>query len=74
VAQRMVDTLTSDAVDLGVERVVPRASIGVAWSNGQHIDADSLVARADQAMYESKRQRLGRPVLATCATEITRAA
>jgi diguanylate cyclase (GGDEF)-like protein/PAS domain S-box-containing protein len=39
----------------------PQASIGVAWSNGGAISADELVARADRAMYESKRERAGEP-------------
>jgi diguanylate cyclase (GGDEF)-like protein/PAS domain S-box-containing protein len=40
-------------------------SIGVAWSNGDAIGADTLVAEADSAMYESKHERAGRPRLAT---------
>jgi GGDEF domain-containing protein len=51
------------------------ASIGVAWTPGAEcagpagtggrggVSADSLVARADRAMYESKRAGLGRPVM-----------
>ena len=30
-------------------------SIGVAWSTGNELDADALVARADAAMYAAKR-------------------
>jgi diguanylate cyclase (GGDEF)-like protein/PAS domain S-box-containing protein len=41
-----------------------QASIGVAWSSGEAIDAEALIARADRAMYESKRERAGRPTLA----------
>jgi diguanylate cyclase (GGDEF)-like protein/PAS domain S-box-containing protein len=44
-------------------------SIGVAWSNGDGTGADTLVARADGAMYESKRERAGRPKLATADSE-----
>ena len=44
-------------------RVSSRASIGVAWSSGADVDADTLVARADAAMHESKRRGAGRPVL-----------
>ncbi len=33
-----------------------RASVGVAWATSDSVDGDSLVARADEAMYESKRQ------------------
>jgi diguanylate cyclase (GGDEF)-like protein/PAS domain S-box-containing protein len=39
------------------------ASVGVSWTRGDH-DADLLMARADQAMYEAKRSGEGRPVLA----------
>jgi PleD family two-component response regulator len=34
--------------------IEPRASVGVAWSS-TILDADTLVAQADDAMYESKR-------------------
>ena len=40
-----------------------RASIGVACTTGVDGDADTLVGEADAAMYESKRQSAGRPVL-----------
>ena len=33
-----------------------RASIGVAWTD-RPIDADTFVARADEAMYEAKQAR-----------------
>lgn len=46
-------------------------SIGVAWSSGDGVGADALVARADGAMYESKRERAGRPKLATADSEIS---
>jgi diguanylate cyclase (GGDEF)-like protein/PAS domain S-box-containing protein len=38
-------------------------SIGVAWSQGEEISADDLIARADEAMYASKRQGEGKPTL-----------
>ncbi len=44
--------------------VLARVSIGVAWSSGEGADADALVAQADGAMYESKREGEGRPKLA----------
>ena len=44
--------------------VVVQASIGVAWSAGEGADADEMVAKADHAMYESKREGSGRPKLA----------
>ncbi|MEO6701264.1 MAG: sensor domain-containing diguanylate cyclase [Jatrophihabitantaceae bacterium] len=44
------------------------ASIGIGWTDGQHVragvTADLLVAQADTAMYESKHEGIGRPVLA----------
>lgn len=45
-----------------------RVSIGVAWSDGTGTAADLLVARADDAMYESKHERAGRPKLATLSS------
>jgi diguanylate cyclase (GGDEF)-like protein/PAS domain S-box-containing protein len=55
VANRMVTRL-------GAARPVPiRASVGVAWTRQSHLDADHLVAEADVAMYESKREGEGRP-------------
>lgn len=44
--------------------IEPRVSIGVAWSKGQDISAEALVAQADRAMYESKHEAAGRPRLA----------
>ncbi|HWG72507.1 MAG TPA: sensor domain-containing diguanylate cyclase [Acidimicrobiales bacterium] len=41
-----------------------RASIGVAWTHDPWAQADRLVQAADTAMYESKRARLGEPVMA----------
>ena len=43
--------------------MTPSASIGVAWSHDPIIDADAFVARADRAMYRSKREGLGQAVL-----------
>jgi diguanylate cyclase (GGDEF)-like protein/PAS domain S-box-containing protein len=52
-AQRVRDALT-DRVDVKSGTVELRASVGVAWS-AQDLDADALVAQADEAMYEAKR-------------------
>jgi diguanylate cyclase (GGDEF)-like protein/PAS domain S-box-containing protein len=40
-----------------------QVSIGMAWTRTINTDADTLVGEADAAMYESKRQDQGRPVL-----------
>jgi diguanylate cyclase (GGDEF)-like protein/PAS domain S-box-containing protein len=63
IAERIAEVLGAASIDLGAQTVTPTASIGLAWSNSPNTDADTLVAQADQAMYESKRRRLGRPVL-----------
>jgi diguanylate cyclase (GGDEF)-like protein len=56
IAERIAAVITS-TVDLGPIPVQVRASVGVAWTK-QTLDADTLIAWADSAMYESK--RLGR--------------
>jgi diguanylate cyclase (GGDEF)-like protein/PAS domain S-box-containing protein len=48
------------------------ASIGAAWAVNQETTGDALVARADAAMYEAKRERSGRPVLAQLTPPETR--
>jgi diguanylate cyclase (GGDEF)-like protein/PAS domain S-box-containing protein len=64
VAQRIVEQLAEPLELTSGERVRLRASIGVAWEVNGETTADGLVARADAAMYESKRQGTGSPVLA----------
>jgi diguanylate cyclase (GGDEF)-like protein/PAS domain S-box-containing protein len=59
-AQRLADTLRRAATP-GGSAVGYQVSIGVVWSSGPDTDADTLVAHADRAMYESKRERAGRP-------------
>jgi diguanylate cyclase (GGDEF)-like protein len=56
IAERIAAALSS-TVDLESGPVQLRASVGVAWTT-EVLDADTLIARADSAMYESK--RLGR--------------
>jgi diguanylate cyclase (GGDEF)-like protein/PAS domain S-box-containing protein len=53
VARRIGATLT-EPVNITTEIIDLGASVGVAWSS-ESIDADTLVAQADQAMYKSKR-------------------
>ena len=67
VALRAVGRLRG-AVHLGDVRVEVVASVGVAWTCDPEVDADALVAMADAAMYDSKRQGAGRPVLRTEVT------
>jgi len=51
--QRVRDALTG-RVEVSTGIVELRASVGVAWS-ATDLDADALVAQADDAMYEAKR-------------------
>jgi diguanylate cyclase (GGDEF)-like protein/PAS domain S-box-containing protein len=53
VAKRILATLT-DRIDMSTGFAELGASIGVAWSDGP-IDADTLIAQADRAMYDAKR-------------------
>jgi diguanylate cyclase (GGDEF)-like protein/PAS domain S-box-containing protein len=46
-----------------------RASVGVAWTGNQGVQAQWLVRQADRAMYESKRLGQGTPVLAGARPE-----
>lgn len=70
VAERVAATLRRE-VELEAETVDVRASVGVAWSGDEALDADELVARADAAMYESKRRGVGRPVAFAAALRRT---
>lgn len=50
------------AIEIGAARLEQKASIGVAWTSTL-TDAEALVAAADAAMYDSKREARGRPVV-----------
>jgi diguanylate cyclase (GGDEF)-like protein/PAS domain S-box-containing protein len=63
VADRIADQL-SDVMEVAGAMVRSRASIGVAWTGGPATSPEDLIRAADSAMYESKRSRTGRPVLA----------
>jgi diguanylate cyclase (GGDEF)-like protein/PAS domain S-box-containing protein len=52
-AKRISAALTT-SLTIGANEVQLRASIGVVWTI-EALDTDSLIARADSAMYESKR-------------------
>jgi diguanylate cyclase (GGDEF)-like protein/PAS domain S-box-containing protein len=68
-AQRLTSTLSGD-VRLSAGSISHQVSIGVAWSDSDRTDADSLVALADAAMYDSKRRRTGEPTLAQINPEM----
>jgi diguanylate cyclase (GGDEF)-like protein len=63
IAERIATVLTS-TVDIGSRSVTLRASVGVAWTT-EHLEADTLIAWADSAMYESKRVGLPAVTLST---------
>lgn len=63
VAQRICELLDTP-LELSCGPVELRASIGVAWPGDESIATEELVKRADEAMYRSKGQRQGKPMLA----------
>jgi diguanylate cyclase (GGDEF)-like protein len=66
IAGRMA-ALLGQEVNLPAGRVKLSASIGVAWSNRPGLGADAFVGLADVAMYQSKNDGQGVPVLAGVA-------
>jgi diguanylate cyclase (GGDEF)-like protein/PAS domain S-box-containing protein len=68
-AERLTSVLSGD-VRLSTSSITHHVSIGVAWSDSDDIDADSLVALADSAMYESKRRPSGETKLAKLNPEM----
>jgi diguanylate cyclase (GGDEF)-like protein/PAS domain S-box-containing protein len=64
IAERIADEVRRSRLGVNGEQVVPRLSIGIAWTPAAACTADALIARADEAMYESKRYRGGAPTLA----------
>ena len=62
IGARIAEALTA-TVDVGAGMADLRASVGVAWTS-EEIDADALIARADSAMYVSKRAGLGAVAIA----------
>ena len=62
-AERLAEA-QGEEVSVAKGRFVVRVSIGVAWSSGEGVDADTIVAQADNAMYESKREGAGQPKFA----------
>jgi diguanylate cyclase (GGDEF)-like protein/PAS domain S-box-containing protein len=70
-AERMAEAQSAE-VRVAKGRLVVRVSIGVAWSSGEAVDADTIVAQADNAMYESKREGAGQPKFARAPAASTR--
>jgi diguanylate cyclase (GGDEF)-like protein/PAS domain S-box-containing protein len=62
-ANRFSEVLSGE-VRVSEKSIELAASIGVAWSNDKHVDADALIAQADDAMYDAKSGDDGRPRLA----------
>jgi GGDEF domain-containing protein len=56
VAERVTAAVRQPVVLAGVT-IEPGASVGIAWSDGEATDADALIAAADKAMYEAKRNQ-----------------
>jgi diguanylate cyclase (GGDEF)-like protein/PAS domain S-box-containing protein len=57
-AQRLgarVAAAVQQPLEIGDALLEPSCSVGVAWTSDPHEDVDALVARADAAMYASKR-------------------
>ncbi|MBV8717059.1 MAG: sensor domain-containing diguanylate cyclase [Chloroflexi bacterium] len=67
IAERVATTLGAVPIRLVGEQVTPCASIGVAWSADPNVNGDALVARADEAMYASKRRRGSHPTITEAA-------
>jgi diguanylate cyclase (GGDEF)-like protein/PAS domain S-box-containing protein len=62
IAERVAASVSGE-ISLDGRVVEPQVSVGVAWTDIA-IAADALIARADAAMYESKRLGRGEPVCA----------
>ena len=63
VAQRVAEAI-AQPLSLSTRVLRPSASIGVTWTESGKASPDELIAHADRAMYQSKRDRRGEPVLA----------
>jgi diguanylate cyclase (GGDEF)-like protein/PAS domain S-box-containing protein len=68
-AERVAGAMTT-TLDVGPGLVELRTSVGVAWT-AEALDADTFIAQADSAMYESKRTRGNRVTLFTPASDGT---
>jgi diguanylate cyclase (GGDEF)-like protein len=64
IGERIAAAVRGEDLLAAGERISPGLSVGIAWTPVGASTADALVARADTAMYRSKRYRDGRPTLA----------
>jgi len=64
IGEALVAALSGAELDCAGERLLPQASIGVAWGDSATTAPDALIARADAAMYAAKKARTGRLALA----------
>jgi diguanylate cyclase (GGDEF)-like protein/PAS domain S-box-containing protein len=60
IAERVASSVSGE-IALNGRFVEPQVSVGVAWTDSP-VEADTLIAHADTAMYESKRVGRGEPV------------
>ncbi|MEV8503474.1 sensor domain-containing diguanylate cyclase [Actinoplanes sp. NPDC051475] len=63
IGQTLVAALATGGLDHDGHRLLPQAGIGVAWGDPRTAAADTLIARADAAMYAAKKSRTGRLAL-----------
>jgi diguanylate cyclase (GGDEF)-like protein/PAS domain S-box-containing protein len=63
IGESLVGVLAAGSLDVAGERLLPQASIGVAWGDPATSVPDALIARADAAMYAAKKARTGRLAL-----------
>ncbi|MEU7901724.1 diguanylate cyclase domain-containing protein [Actinoplanes sp. NPDC049118] len=63
IGETLVAALSASHLDVAGERLLPQASIGVAWEDSAAGSPRALIARADAAMYAAKHARTGRLAL-----------
>ncbi|GAA3338083.1 hypothetical protein GCM10020358_16860 [Amorphoplanes nipponensis] len=64
IGETLLAALGESCLELAGARLLPQASIGVAWGEAGTGAPDALIARADTAMYAAKKARTGRLALA----------
>ncbi|WP_436534635.1 diguanylate cyclase domain-containing protein [Actinoplanes sp. HUAS TT8] len=55
----LLEALTGGGIEVNGQVLGPEASVGVAWAASGTTGPDELIARADAAMYEAKKNRTG---------------